>query len=164
MSLALINKNIKRISSVSTKLNTLIHVTAVMCVQHASEHGDANPAMRLVEAMPKTIRRTALIKWFGMYSPIAIDSNKGAFSCHLRKPESKAFNNFNLDGANANPWYEMRELDKEEIFLTAEDFDDKIVSLAKSMEKRLTDGKVLEGDRPAFATKLANLKALAPAA
>lgn len=161
MSLALINKNIKRIGSVSTKLNTLIHVTAVMCVQHASEHGDANPAMRLVEAMPKTIRRTALIKWFATYSPIAIDTAKGTFSCHLRKPESKAFNNFNLDGANANPWYDMKELEREEIFLTAEDFDDKVVSLAKSMRKRLEAGKVLEGDRPVFEAKLAALEALA---
>jgi hypothetical protein len=157
MSLKIINANIKRVATNAAKLNTLVQTTAILCIQHAQDHGDANPAMRLIAALPKTVRRNALSKWFGTYSPI----NATVEKCSLRKPDSKAFNAFNLEGARANNWYEMPELDKEEIFLTAEDFDDNVVSLTKRMQKKLDDNKVLAADIPAFTQKLAALKAFA---
>lgn len=152
MSLAVINANIKKVAKSSTALNLLIQETAVLCIQHAADHGDANPALRLCQAMPKTLRRTALAKWFTLYSPISVDITNG--KCRLTKPESKAFKPFDVDGANANPWFDMPELEREEVFLTIEDFDDKVVSLLGRMKKAVNDGKVVEADRENFTAKI----------
>ena len=158
MELKKINANIARVRANSAKLNELIQSTAVGCIEHAMAHGDAEPAKNLVAAMPKSIRRAALVNWFTAYSPINITSNKGELKCSLRKNDAKAYTPFNVDGARANNWYEMPELDKEDIPTSLADLNDGVINLVKRMEKRLADNKVVEGDRAQFEAKLALLK------
>lgn len=166
MSLVQINTNIKRVARNGAAFNTLVQDTAVLCIEHAMREGDANPAKRLVAAMPKSMRRGVLVRWFEKYSPIAISVDKDAkdgtnLSCRLHKPEARAFNNFNLDGARANNWFEMPEMEKEDLPTTLEDIEDRLGNVISFMERRLKDNKVLEADVPVFKTRLAAIKALA---
>jgi hypothetical protein len=163
MTLAVINANIKRVAKNSAALNQLIQDTAVLVIQHVEEHRDANPAMRLVAAIPNTMRRGALVRWFETYSPIAISKKGADLTCRLHKEDSKAYNPFNVDGARANNWFDAQELQNEDIPMTLDDLEDGFERLIKRMEKKLDDGKVLEADRGAFVARLEAFKALASA-
>jgi len=160
MELKAINKNIGRIRTRAANLNVLIQETAVGCIAHAMAHGDAEPAKNLVAALPKSVRRAALVNWFTAYSPISITKAKDGLKCSLRKHDSKAYNPFNLDGANANNWFEMPELEKDDVPTSVADFDSSVISLVKRMEKKLADGKVVEGDREEFQRRIDRVKAL----
>ncbi len=129
----------------------------MLCIEHAVETGDANPAMRLVGAVQPRLQRP-LVLWFETYSRINVSKTSKGLSCNLSRKVERVDN---LDGARANPWHETEAAQKDDLPITAEDLDDSVIRLVDRMQKKLDDGKVLEADTNAFTAKLAAIKALA---
>lgn len=163
MDLKKINSNIKLIARNSDKLNKLIHTTAVGVLVHAQEHGDCTAALRLVQAMPVSHRRGLLINWFALYSPIGMNVANGKVGFH--KPEAKAYKPFDVETAEANPFYNSAEAQKEDLpDTTLEAANKMIFAVATKLQKQLDDGRVAANDRDAVVARIADLKAIGKAA
>ncbi len=156
-----INKNIKLITTAGARLNVLIHETAMLIVMHAKEHNDCSPALRLAFAMPASMRRQMLVMWFQTFTPIRmnLDNNKVG----LLKPEQKGYTPFDLEAADATPFYVMAEQNKEGSNKTY-DFAALVAmvsSLSKRIDKMVEENKVKEEDTAsakAISERLSSLK------
>jgi hypothetical protein len=153
-----IDSNIKRIATTGAKLNILIHETALAILVHAAPkdqggegHGDVSRAQTLVMAMPASMRRTELIRWFTDYSPIVVKNNED-WNSKMHKPETVAgapnplYRPFNIEAATANPFYERANANPEREPMAFEDMVKMVERLGKRIEKQLEDGLVKEGD------------------
>ena len=161
MSLKIIDRNIRTITGNISKLNDLIHSTAVLILSHARDHGDCTRALVLVKAMPASMRRKMLIDWFERNSPIRLNLVNDKVG--MLKAEAKGYTAFDVDAAMAVPFYvEQTKTDDGEG--KAFDWDKNIVgsvgNLAKRFEKLLAGGNVPEADRASVEAAVATLKAL----
>jgi len=67
-----VTKLISSIEGRGKKLDADIHRCAVSCLYHADKHGDVTLLQKLIEALPKSARRNAVIGWacaFGKFAP-----------------------------------------------------------------------------------------------
>lgn len=104
---------IKDHSKLSTLIDTIgangkvldenIHTAAVSCLDHFALHGNTSLATRLVNNMPKSGRRKALVYWFTQFGPLSFDEKAGAF--HKAKGKS-ADRPVRLDDAIKTPFWE----------------------------------------------------------
>ena len=160
MNLKTINQRISQVRRMGVNFNNYVHETAVGIIAHAMEHGDCTPALRLVQAMPKSSRRALLITWFGRYSPIGMNVNQGTVAFH--KEGAKLYRPFDLDGARANPFHDMPEAKDEDLpDTTCEDVQKGILGLVKKLQKRVDDNEVAANDKPTVVSTIASLKELA---
>lgn len=97
-----LNTAIKSIATRGKKLDADIHLCAVSCLYHAQEHGDVTLLTRLVDAMPKSGRRKALIHWACEHGKLAYKEKEQAFN--LDKGKSKSWK---LAAAEATPFWEF---------------------------------------------------------
>ena len=104
-----IDDNIVSVARNAKDLNTLIHVTAMMIINHAKEHGDCSRAQKLLFALPASMRRTMLEQWFHTYTPIAVRHKEPTWNSALRKPTDKKYVEWNIEGADAEPFYQLAE-------------------------------------------------------
>lgn len=94
-----------RIASIATrgkKLDLDIHFCAVQCMLHAEKHGDFTLSTRLVDAMPKSGRRKALVAWFKGFGPFNYSEEKG-----FSKNKTADARKFDVKQANENPFYDF---------------------------------------------------------
>lgn len=160
MELKQIDRNIKLVKTNGAKWNLLVHTTAVAILEHALAHGDCTRALALVEAMPASTKRGALIDWFADYSPIGMNVKER--KCAFHKKESKRYKEFDIPTATANPWFERDSVKKEDLpDTTLEEAHKKMFKLANFFKKRLDDGEVANDDREAIEGVIADLNALA---
>lgn len=68
-----VTKLIESIEGRGKKLDADIHRCAVSCLHHADKHGDVTLMQKLIEAMPKSSRRNAVIAWAIEYGRFASD-------------------------------------------------------------------------------------------
>lgn len=159
-----INANIASIKRRSGALRATIAETAVMVIEHAKEHGNCTPALRLVEAVPMASERVKLVQWFTAFSPINVTWNADVTKRRvgLRLPDAKLFNEYNLDGAKANPYYDYGKSDDDQTadLLGAGDVNDMISKLVKRLRGRLERGEVAANDREAIAAKVTALQSV----
>lgn len=99
----LINDAIKTYGSARER----VQAAAVAIIEHASVYGDCRRARVLSRGVPAR-ERNSLIGYFALYSPIGVKMGKTAAEDKSRfiNPESKLYNDFNLDGAKANNWFD----------------------------------------------------------
>lgn len=142
-SLTNINKLIGNIARSAVKLNESIHNCAIMCFEHAENYGDCDPAARLVDAMPKSHRRSLLIGWFTTYSPIRIarSAKTDAMKGHLAgkadaKKGEEGYRDWDINGAKATPFFAMPEAQREPDVPTYESLHENIVSFVKRMKTK----------------------------
>lgn len=93
---------IKSIANRGKKLDADIHLCAVSCLYHAQEHGDTTLMTRLVDAMPKSGRRKALIHWAVEHGKLAYSEKEQTFK--LDKGKSKSWK---LAAAESTPFWEF---------------------------------------------------------
>jgi hypothetical protein len=138
-SLSTINKMISGIQRSAVKLNETIHATALLCVQHAKDYGDASPAARLVDALPTSHRRSLVINWFGQFSPITIgkDGKTDKMKAHLRGNAEEREKMWMIAEAKATPFYAMPEAEREPDVPTYEGIHNNILSFIKRQETRV---------------------------
>lgn len=150
----------RKITSDYAKINLYVHETAMMILRHAHEHKDCSTAQGLVNAMPQSARKLALINWFHKYSPIVVkDDDK--WQSRMHKDGSKLYVPFDLEGAEANPWFTIADqmgAEKPPVGL-----DGMIVWLeaqAKAWEKKADEGKVDEAEILTAKALAAQLRAI----
>lgn len=150
--LKLIDKNIKSVRVAGDKLNTLIHETALMVLEHAKAHGDCSRAQVLVMAMPASMRRTSLIAWFSQFSPIVV-KNSDDWDAKMQKPETASgapnplYRPFDVEGATAKPFYQIANENREAA--TPASFADLVLMverITKRIEKQIDDNMIVESD------------------
>ena len=112
---AAINATCKAVCSAGKRLNELIQTGIIQCIEHASLYGDCTGAAKLIDAIPQTARRNEVINHFADFSPIRIvkDGRTSLMKASLRKPENEGYNDFNVEGVKANPWYERKSVTRE---------------------------------------------------
>jgi hypothetical protein len=146
-SLQQIDKNITYIRTTGRNVQERIHLTALMIMEHSFNHGDCSRALTLVQAMPKGMRRSLVVKWFGRFSPIAVnivDRSPNDSSVRLRKHDSKKYVPYNLAGAKAVPWYTLEPEIMPDNAWDETVVNAKVISLATALENRLNDGKIAD--------------------
>lgn len=149
---SLLKKAIKSIGTRGANLDADIQTAAVSVLAHVEAHGDTTCADLLVNAMPKSARKLALVEFmlaFGMLVTLKADSkdNKAAIAAGrvFQLDRSKATN---IDGAIEKPWYEFRkEAAVSEVF----DAQSQVKALLSRLSAAVTDGKEIKGRVEALA-------------
>lgn len=157
------DKGIAFVRSNGERLDAIVHAVAVAIMRHAKDNGDCTRALRLVEAMPASGRRAALIQWFGQYSPIAVTYAKEAEKRRvgLRKVGTPGYNAFNIDAAEAQPYWAKQVANEEAALLGIGDANEKILKMADYLAGRVKAGKVDKDAVEAVNAKVAALRAAA---
>jgi hypothetical protein len=161
MSLKIIQKNIKAITTNAAKLNVMIHDTAVLIAEHALAHGDCTPAQGLVNAMPASMRRTMLVMWFDKFTPIVVKADNPAWNSKMHKEGSKLFVPFDIEAGRATPFYELAEQNPEGKTLDFAALVKMVEAIGKRIEKKIEEGAVAPEDvasAKAIAVKVNALK------
>lgn len=139
MSLRIIDKNIRTITTNAAKLNLLIHNTAVLIVEHAKEHGDCTRALTLVKAMPASMRRTMLVLWFNTYTPIRVQEKNDKVG--ILKDNAKGFTPWDIEGGKETPFFDLAEQNPEKTYDFAA-LVKMVERIGKQIDKKIEDGKV----------------------
>lgn len=129
-----IGARIASIAKRGKRLDLDIHFCAVQCMLHAIKCGDMTLATRLVDAMPKSGRRKALVAWFRGFGPFNYTEDNG-FKLDKRAEARK----YDVETANENPFYDFTE-ELEIVEFTLE----KALRQLKSLNTRVSEN--LEGD------------------
>ena len=137
MDIKQIDSKIKSIKTRGKNIDKDIHETGVAIMRHAMAHGDYSAANRLVDAMPKSARTKAFIKWFSDHTPYNWTEKEKCFK--LPKDASKR-RQFMIDEAKAVPFWEYT-VEKEPEAL---DIDKAIASLFKRYEKAKKEGREIQ--------------------
>ena len=70
---ATLTKRIATLAKDMKSIDNRIHTIAVSTMYHMQQHGDVRGAQELLEAMPRSTRRKALIAWYEDFGPLTID-------------------------------------------------------------------------------------------
>lgn len=138
---ASVSKSIASIAKRSKQLTSDIHNVGVQCLAHAREHGDITLIDRLYKALGSANAPEAFKAWVKEYSPITWN---GDGEVKLIPSTNKMFKPFDLDGANANPYWNKIEVKKTPLTYAA------MLKVLQGMEKRVIkaqeDGLIAEGE------------------
>ena len=129
-----INKRIKSIKTRGKNIDRDIDIAGCAIMEHAAEHGDYSAANRLVDALPKSARTKAFIKWFSDHTPYNWTEKEKCFK--LPKDASKR-RQFMIDEAKSVPFWEYTVENEPK----ALDIDKSIAALFKSFEKAKKEGR-----------------------
>lgn len=139
MDIKQINKKIKSIKTRGKSLDKDIHETGVAIMKHAEKHHDYSAANRLVDALPKSGRTKAFIKWFSDHTPYNWNDTDKVFTLPKNKDKRRAFL---IDEANAVPFWEYTvEKEPGEI-----DVDKLLASLFKRVKTAKEQGREVKGE------------------
>lgn len=158
MTLKNIDAKIATFATAAANVNALCHEIGMDVLRWAAPkdrggegHGDCTRAQKLVMAMPASFRRSMLIAWFKAFSPILVkDDPKWASKMHKPfltdgKTPNSLFVDFDLDGAEATPFWVMAENTPEKSY-DLETLLKMVASLSKQIAKKAADGKVPPAD------------------
>lgn len=112
-----------------------VHQAAVSCLYHGEQHGDLTLATRLVNGMPRSSRRKALIHWFTKHGMMTYKEKEQAFK--MDKGKSKAWK---LSDAESVPFWEFTE-EKDPAKLTMEGL---VKSVVNRVRKAKEDGRLAD--------------------
>jgi hypothetical protein len=139
MELEQINAKIKSIKTRGKNIDKDIHMTGVAIMRHAMAHGDYSAANRLVDAMPKSGRTKAFIKWFSDHTPYNWNEKDKVFKLPRNKDNRRAFL---IDEANAVPFWEYTiEKEPGEV-----DVEKMLASLFKRVKTAKEQGREVKGE------------------
>jgi len=134
MDIKTINSKIKSIKTRGKNLDKDIHETGVAIMRHAAKHHDYSAANRLVDAMPKSGRTKAFIKWFSDHTPYNWNEKEKTFKLPKNKDKRRQFM---IDEAEKVPFWEYTvEKEPGEV-----DVDKMLAALFKRVEKAENDGR-----------------------
>ncbi|QDP56984.1 MAG: hypothetical protein Unbinned2691contig1000_58 [Prokaryotic dsDNA virus sp.] len=125
------------------KANKYVHETAMMILKHAKDHKDCSTAQGLVMALPASMRREMLIMWFAKFSPIVV-KNSDDWASKMHKEGTKLYVPFNLEEAEATPFYVLAEQNKERPPFDIKALLKMLEQGPKRLQKLLDDGEVPE--------------------
>lgn len=134
-----INKAITGISKAGAQLDSIIQLTALSVLKHISLHHDTTLADKLVNAMPKSGRKLALVEFllaYGTFSKLDSSIDKEAIKAgrYFKNDKTKTLD---LQAAIDKPWYAMK---KEAPVLTAFDAHASVKALMARLTAANTSG------------------------
>ena len=139
MDIKTINAKIKSIATRGKSLDKDIHETGVAIMRHAEKHHDYSAANRLVDALPKSGRTKAFIKWFSDHTPYNWNNEEKCFKLPKNKDKRRQFL---IEEAEKVPFWEYTvEKEPGEI-----DVDKLIASLFKRVETAKEQGREVKGE------------------
>ena len=128
-----VNGLITKVKNMGKKYDQLVHDTGVQCLLHAQEHGDVRLMMRLIEALGKGYRAKGLQVWVEKYSPLAFN---GDGKIGIRKEDTKNYVPFNVEEADATPFWTMPEAEERTAKpLTLEGLHKIVLAFSKQVDK-----------------------------
>jgi len=132
---------IKSIAKRGAKLDSDIHIAACSCLHHAFNHGDVTLMTKLVDAMPKSGRRKALIHWVGEHSLLGYVEGEQQFRMTNAKTKK-----WKLKQAEETPFWEFTT-EKAPSDLTIEALVKMVVSKVQKAkdEDRFGEGFTIKG-------------------
>lgn len=132
MDIKQLDKNIKSIKLRGKNMDILIQTTAIGAIVHAMEHGNNTPLTNLVNVMPKSGRKQALIKYLVDHTPYNWKNDKEKFT----KPKNPK-RQFMLEEAKEVPFWEYT-VEKEP---SAIDVNKVLESLINRVSKAQDEGR-----------------------
>lgn len=133
-------------TTASGKMDAYWHVVALAVMGHAKEHNDCSLAKDLLAGMPASYRRGMMKNWFTKYSPINVSLDGGKVS--LRKEGGLQYNPFDLEGADAEPFYAIAEATPETETYDLQKILKLISQLRGRIEKKIEKNEVATDDIP----------------
>lgn len=109
---AAIDKAIASIKNRGAKLDNDIQLAGLSVLAHTAEHGDTGVMDRLVQAMPKSARKLALVEWMLAYGCARKLNPKDKAEAQAIK-EGRVFKydktrTLDLESAEAKPWHTFK--------------------------------------------------------
>ena len=142
MSKAEIEKAIVSVATRGKNLDRDIQLAGLSILNHVQEHGEVSLAVKLLNALPKGSRRTALVQWFLMFGKISVNTDKATskdFPLLFRK-DGKT----DLVGATETPWFDCKpEANIADVFNFQKSFD----TLLNRLKHAAASGQKIEGDQ-----------------
>lgn len=157
---AFLTANITAIAANGAAFNELVQVTLIAGLVHAEACGDSGPLLRLVQAMPTSVRRELAIKFISRYSPVVVLplANKGVGKHGSIAKDAPNYVPFNLDGARAAHWTDKaKKADADALDILAA--DTAIMTLAKRLENASATAN--DNDRKVIMGRVTALRAMA---
>lgn len=109
---AAINKAIASIKNRGAKLDNDIQLAGLSVLAHASEHGDTSTMDALVNAMPKSARKLALVEWMLAYGQARKLDPKNKDEAAAIKAgrvfQLDRTRTLDLESAQAKPWHTFK--------------------------------------------------------
>lgn len=103
-----ITAKIKLVRASGEKFYNLVHETACSILLHTQEHRDARVMKALYDALPNSSYKAGFKFWVEKFSPIAWNDSTGVSK--MRKPDEKKYNAFDIEAAEANPFWTLDEV------------------------------------------------------
>lgn len=110
-----IEKAIASVANRGAKLDADIHLAAVSIMHHFAAHNDITLANRLIDAMPKSGRKNALILWFTTYGKFVVNTDKETKKIHHLVYNREGAND--LVGAESNPFWNIKAQEGGAVFV-----------------------------------------------
>ena len=156
-----INAKISSIAKRGASLDADIQLAACSVLAHIDQHGDVTLADRLVNAMPKSGRKLALVEFMLAFGKLAVlkansKENKAAIESGRVFAYAKD-KDTDIEGAIAKPWYEFK---KEAAVSEAFDVQASVKAILTRMAKAAKEGKRIDHKEEAIAEVQALLAAL----
>ena len=129
-----------------------IHQCAVSALHHAAEHGDLTFLRRIVDAMPKSSRRLALIHWATNHAPVKYQKKDGQFKVIKSKNQAE---NWLVNTAMETPFWDFSKERKPLPF----DINRYAKSVMSRLEKALAKGEATPEDVATLRKQIASLEA-----
>ncbi len=161
----LIGRSINAIVGAGKKLDARIHATACAILSRANEHNDGSRINCLVNAMPKSARRKALVAWFHHYSNFRLVEGKdGLFPpAKMIGKDSKMFRAELPLGSFENPFWSVPEKDTDPKAFDSKAFAHAVAALIKRAQAETASlddaGKDALADLLVIKTKLVPVEA-----
>jgi hypothetical protein len=149
---AAIDKAIASIKNRGAKLDNDIQLAGLSVLAHTAEHGDTGVMDRLVQAMPKSARKLALVEWMLAYGRARKLDPKVKEEAQAIK-EGRVFKfdkerKLDLTGAVEKPWYQFKP---EAAPSTAFDAQAAVASVLARLQKAAREGMSIEHKAEALA-------------
>lgn len=149
---AALDKAIASIKNRGAKLDNDIQNVGLSVMAHTAAHGDTSVMDRLVNAMPKSARKLALIEWMLAFGCARLLKKEDAEEA-LRMKEGAVFKfdktrKLNLEGAQAKKWHEFKP---EAAVATAFDAQAAVSNLLARMRSAAAKGMTVEHKAEALA-------------
>ena len=151
----------KKITSDYGKINLYVHETAIEILEHIQEHRNCATAQMLVNAMPQSARKLALITWFSTYSPILVKDD-AKWTPKILPETDNRYVPFDVEAAKLNPWYLIADkMGSEKPAADIQAMNAWLETQAKAWEKKADDeSKVLPGEALAAKALATALRAI----
>lgn len=116
---------------------------ALAIIRHAKDHGDCTRALRLCLVLGKR-EQSQMVNYLAAFSPIKVTLGKDATKHKVKFAErdSKTYNDFNIDGAEAIHWLAWGKPPKAPKEYSLTSFREDLQKLLKRYETMIKDGKV----------------------